>query len=760
MMKRTLSYLFCACAILCGTLSCVKELQLDANTLYDDTPGVHLYFSLGEDTPVKAGITGTQDGTSNENVINTIDYFLYQQGNTSSNAMVHGHVAAEQISVGTSRDGTAVAVPAYSVNVGDAMMKSLFSGGANGSQCDVYIIANYPGTIDHEGNTSLTYLQSLVVNTTFKNTEQTQFVMDGQGTATMIDRTKIDAAEGVIEMQRLASKITLDVHCVRYVDVVNTIIGTGPEPDTTYQTVRWTPMLSGMKANLCMGKQQGRMDGSEVMEAPTFKYTKADMTRDESIDTLYHSIPFYSYPRTWHNGDEEEPYIKLELPWSTGGNQKQFYYKIPLAGQAIEKNNWYHIVLNVAIIGGEDFEAGVEITGKYYVVPWETHFIINAEAEIVEARYLTVPRSSYTLYNQNTLTIPFVSSHDCVIKDITFSRPNTRNNPVTTDTYVNETDTVRTINLGAGTGGTLTVNDRTIEFSHTLLNDISQSTYDTSPYTLTFTLCHEDAIDDYTETITVTQEPAMVINVRPNSDANSTMSSSGHTAEDGYVFENGTRSNTDQSATRNNTNFNMYVITTSVLPSSGQLASYMLGDPRQEEYNNTLGSNDNTWSVSRAPVDGGSNRRISYYRPSGEDTAFDDVIAPSFRIASSFGASAAMNRTDALQRCASYQEDGYPAGRWRLPTVAEIVFMAKLTTDKVIPRLLGNNTNGSTTNYWCNSGYATVYGGNSTTPPASSHSYNNSTTCNVRCVYDEWFWSKSDYPTVSRTTFNWGDQDL
>jgi len=778
MMKHTFTYIFLAMLALLGTLSCVRDMH-EGDVIDGGEPGVKLLFSVGG-LGTKAGISGEMDGEDEyyENDINRIDYFLYVTGSTG-NALVSGHVDSDDLITASSRDGsTLLDAPAYSVNVGDGMLRSLFSGGANGSTCVVYIIANYPGTIDHSGDTSLEYLQSLAVSTTFKDTTPTEFVMDGQGVATMYDRSKTEAAEGIIEMKRIASKVTLEVHCVQSVVVENTVTSGG---ETFTQEITWRPMLSGIKANLAYGKQRGLLSGDEDTTAPTFKYTKTAMTVGDN-DTTYHSIPFYSYPMTWHNGDEEAPYIKLELPWTTGSKQKQFYYKIPLAGQALEKNNWYHIVLNVAIIGGEDFEAGVEISGQYYVVPWETQLIVQAEAEIVDARYLTVPRNSYTLYNQEELSFTFNSSHDCVIKDVTFTKPDYSGSTVTTTTLLSSSgnsNAASSFYLNTASGDSLKVNERVVTFTHALNNTVGTG-LDIAPYTLTFTICHEDAMDSYYETVTIIQEPAIVIQAKANS---------GDDDNYGYAFVNGVNGSYTSTTERDsytggngysnyasnweyylgsspaglgnssNTNTNMYVIKTSVLSSD---SDYILGDPRTTSIDLLLpDSYENNWSKSAAAVDG-TTRSVQYYYPANTDASANNMIAPEFRIASSYGATYSVTFENAQRRCAAYQEDGYPAGRWRLPTVAEITYISQLTSYNLIPRLLGASTttgnSGATSDYWCNSGYMTVYNGTGVVnAPVYGSDYTSTETKSVRCVYDDWYWNNSEYPTVDKTSFKWGD---
>ena len=97
----------------------------------------------------------------------------------------------------------------------------------------------------------------------------------------------------------------------------------------------------------------------------------------------------------------------------------------------------------------------------------------------------------------------------------------------------------------------------------------------------------------------------------------------------------------------------------------------------------------------------------------------------------------------AEKRCASYQEDGYPAGRWRLPTYAEAAFIVSLSNEKKIPYLFNTGTN-----YWCAHGDFKPNGNNvDLNPDGNSNS--------VRCVYDEWYWGSDQI--ANKSTFTWGD---
>ena len=122
-------------------------------------------------------------------------------------------------------------------------------------------------------------------------------------------------------------------------------------------------------------------------------------------------------------------------------------------------------------------------------------------------------------------------------------------------------------------------------------------------------------------------------------------------------------------------------------------------------------------------------------------------MAPKFRIASSYGKCwSNINGTDAKRRCAAYQEQGYPAGRWRMPTPAEIRFIATLSNYGIIPKLFTEDNN-----YWTSDGIV-KYGDDLSVR-------DDLTTGAVRCVYDDWYWEHTDSYKVSKEKFTWGDME-
>lgn len=172
--------------------------------------------------------------------------------------------------------------------------------------------------------------------------------------------------------------------------------------------------------------------------------------------------------------------------------------------------------------------------------------------------------------------------------------------------------------------------------------------------------------------------------------------------------------------------------------------------------------NPATWAVQAPRWNGGTstypnNDYLRNYYPTNEtnNEYYKYMLAPQFRVASSYGRNTnRTDRNDARKRCATYQENGYPAGRWRLPTVGELQYMAELSQDGIIPKLF-NNEEG----YWTNNGLYRVEDGtvnviDDLTDSWFAQLWNNRVVSGLnnsgyligytRCVYDEWYWTYKD----------------
>lgn len=151
---------------------------------------------------------------------------------------------------------------------------------------------------------------------------------------------------------------------------------------------------------------------------------------------------------------------------------------------------------------------------------------------------------------------------------------------------------------------------------------------------------------------------------------------------------------------------------------------------------------------------GESWRSLQWYYPTERSTRTENMVAPSYRISSKFSGiefDPSLTQPYAEYRCAAFQEDGFPAGRWRLPTKAEVSFIAQLSAKKFFEFLFND---GST--YWSANGAIKISG--------SSVVNSNAQNALLRCVYDSWYWDKidgleGDPRQLQRDRFVWGDKE-
>ena len=803
-------------------LASCQRLEIPVDDVQE---GVRLSFVCSD--PITKAVTEKPgEAAFNENKLATVDFFLYPEGGLGSNAIFHQQL--------TNVDPTQF----YDIPLTDVFVNYTLCPRPS-SKFYVFAIANYPGSLESLTNTSVYSLQSLTMELEKQGglvkAIQSSFVMatDGAVEVELSSRNKTLAAQGIIPLKRVAAKITVYVRVADSVEIDNTII-IGGGTDTRHEI--WRPRLDeNMQIYLVHGASNGQISGEPLTTVNQFDYQGRpfDYNHGETFEyytytnigtaeepnykkntftgTFYPSDPFYSYPQTWQFGSDEEPYLKLQIPWdrdpgtSSGGLkygalQKNYYYRVYCPGTdlpdgisaSLDRNHWYKIILNVSILGSETDEGELMISpATYYVVDWQereedsggsgTGIDTDKETEIKGARYLSVPKLEYTLYNVDHLEIPYVTSDECELAGLTITYYDYSGKEVQTKTVTDITQSDGVYGFHQRTGestysGQMYLANNRIYFIHGLRNDTSTTNYDVSSYTFTFTIRHKDAAATYYKDITITQYPAITITAERNSDL------SGNNSGYAYVNNNtptknirddyyspyytavypdgiGSLGSVPGSGNSSNSNYNMIIIETTVLP---QGSAYLLGDPRKNSIDNlvsgwptTVSTDAAIWSANVQPISGGSNRRMTYYYPVDNSSASDNIIAPRFRIASSRGATRPMTYANAFRRCATYQEDGYPAGRWRVPTKAEIEYIAKLNADGKIDMLLGGES--GTTDYWCNSGYVTVEMGQ--TPIFTEYS-GETTTRYVRCVYDDWYWSNTTYKRIEtgRNNFRWGDE--
>ena len=769
-MLRRLSYLL----LLLLLLSCSRE------QLGWDGPVIELTLRTGESVETRAGTDDTQDGVDryNENLISWVDFFFYPDGDTDSDATYHyRHISGKKRS-----DVARIELTSEQVNT--LLFPSIPK---DVRTVHVFAVANYPDEMVEDesdlSHTTLSELKARRLSTDFagpSNHRQTQFLMSGEADLTLRGRAQAVAASGTIDLQRYACKLTVGVKVADRVEVGHEV---------------WTPMLSGMELYLVNGVQDITL-GGEVSVGPTYfsyrdnpmRFAEEDMQGQlhfyfEKTGDYYNTYPTYMYPQHWDYGSnispKKEPYLKLVVPWVREDNeeygisstQKQFYYKIVIPDdhrsefqRSFQRNNWYHIDVNVGILGSETDEAMVKVlSGWCYIVYWQDKDVVIKNAEIGKARYLSVEQERYEFNNMDQVTLPYVTSHPVAIKEVSATRPYYGTASAGTSTLggvVREASDGTKYLEYSNAASWLTDTGTSVELNHALINDYTKKLFDYSPYTIKYTLVHADRPDDpvYRKEQTIIQYPAIYITSTPNPDT----FKNGKPEHWGYVYVDNdqytrARYDADQAAAAktdpdytkkkwedehiwrvvhySSGGTSMIGISVTVLPPE---SNFIIGDPRQDRI-------DNLRSYRTGPAYEGGVRSLMYYYPTEASDRTVNMIAPSFRISTKFSGTeyGGTGLEQARYRCASFQENGFPAGRWRLPTKAEIRFASMLSSNGVFDWQFSSN-------YWSANGaiYVDKSNGNVEDRPELDIAL-------IRCVYDTWYWG--DRQLDDRAQFMWAD---
>ena len=209
------------------------------------------------------------------------------------------------------------------------------------------------------------------------------------------------------------------------------------------------------------------------------------------------------------------------------------------------------------------------------------------------------------------------------------------------------------------------------------------------------------------------------------------------------------------SSNAGNKNPNRYIISVTSLVTD----EYIIGDPRTVDVDNLTWNNNNARLATNKPTmkysGDTNNRSLKYYHPTEDGSRTERMISPRFMIASSYGVTSDVTKENAERRCATYQEDGYPAGRWRVPTQAEVEYLVGLSAKGVIPILFGyvstSDSYGQDAEYWSASNAVVVNSEEGTVRVPNAGSV---TSASVRCVYDVWYWQDK----CNRSTYTLGDK--
>lgn len=736
-----------------GLASC--EVEKLNTVIGSESEKDHVAFSF--DTRAAAEETDeiASDVALNEDKIETLDLFFFESANSGT------YVAHHQF-INKNEDKNTI----YTVQVPS---KGLDMSG-NTSYL-VYAVVNRVVTKEDKPSYTLGQLKALAAEkeiTTGDKAVQASFVMDGELQTTLSRSMQTP----VIPLARSVAKITLDINVANEISVGSS-------------NTKYTPVLNSMRISMINGVKNGIINGFGTPEFFATDNSSNPTTRSiaEVADANDHT-PFYSYPYQWSADGTDDCHLYLTIDWeSENGSVSTYYYIVPIgAVTELVRNNHYKINLNVAILGGTE-EVPVTLNANYIIENWSS---LEISTELKKYRFLWVENTNYEMKNTTELKIPYATSHPAERIIVSCKQPN-----LYTNSDEEHKDEFSSTDPKAEFYCALV--DGNIVYRHPLENNYIKDNFDFTPYEIQIIIQHEDNGDgidnEMSETINIKQYPAIYAEAKANSDYND---GGGTNANRGYMFINGynadiSRGTQDYFGSGNglsssisfdNPTYNMFVITVTSVNNT----DYMLGDPREKNVNSsfigeTHQQNGRTYSIwqSAPSTDGSTSRTLTNYLATEvnsslyantNNTVYTDddaaeagertinMLAPKFRVASAYAVlSTGDDEPEYLhymkKRCASYQEDGYPAGRWRLPTRAEFQFIVYLSYKQKIPTLYD-----SSSNYWCAHGYGKPSNGNVEMTYATKRSNGIS----VRCVYDEWYWGSEKI--TDKTKFTWGDEPI
>lgn len=600
---------------------------------------------------------------------------------------------------------------------------------------------------------------------------QDSFVMVGSANNLQNKNNKLT---GEIRVKRVAAKVNVILNVASQVQLKD---GDSTQIWMPHFSVKGTETNAAMSLKFIGDKSStlAEIDSVKNFEVDTVSFVETKFkgieTATEGKYTVTMAVPFYTYPKDLSDNET----ITLQLPWkqvNEDGSEARwatYEYQIPLTNtdKALLSNHEYQLTVNVGVLGNL---GDIELTPSYVVTDWGTGEI---NAELSRPKYLVVEKNLYVMNNETSLKIPFHSSDVCTISSSSCVQNHLTNSEDNPD------DPTHNLSADGSTNRLYSINieGENIVVKHGLNNNLYDETNDTNgvfdftPYEFTFTIQH-NGDSSFSETITIIQYPAVHGELQENSGSSSR----------GYAFVNSYNDDPVSgvegfcsvmgSASGSGVN-SPYMTIVSV--SSLQGTDYVIGDPRVAShedsdlnYKDTSSPGKYNWATAKALYNGTSNRKLMYYLPAQSPDTFSDettplhptynMIAPKFRICS--GYSAIDNYTTRRQyldymegRCASYQEDGYPAGRWRLPTQAELELINTLCERDLLPDLFADQP------YWTAHGYG-QYNKDNGDFDMTHNNDRGSTSVSVRCVYDDWYWGsepalKTD---AEKKVFTWGDE--
>lgn len=693
MKRRNIIYIV-VCVLFCFVcLACSDETE---NAFAPTETGLILQINVGQNTFTRAdGTTNSSAESAWDNVIHYLDVFIFDSttGKLVPNCYFHFG------------DGTNNIVDPVCLISGN--WKTYFQ---DYETCDVYVVANLHihSSGDNTASETLKDIENLSelqqLTDEYQNIYQPvspdskkPFTMSGYRMG-----WEPAASSNVytipVELTRLAAKIEISLD-LQFTDETTTVNGIKYKyPDNTdIGQLQYSVHNYAINALVLPGNDD------------TFEYTIASAAEANlkfvDSDDSGKSVPkiiAYTYPTEWTNDILKETYVIFNAqlisdePISGAYQYLDNYYKIPLRlstdeNKKLERNHWYKVKAKISALGNATPDKPVELTDVHYeVAPWnDMNIYINGDTPM----YLELSEYDVVMRNVDTYDLTFASSSqiakpenenekaDINIKEIYYYNKNGKKINITDPEILNNTY----LSVDGSLNGNLVIyspipENKTIRYitltvkntqyeednegTHSCIKTVTIKQYPLEYITGISGLYSYLENDNRYENFwpdNLTTIGSIEIDQRIRDGLNEHIGKSvdmkskfylengenskiyridySYDSKDNYLVDNGTASNNQ-----------MYHV---VITSTSE--DYQLGRPIM---------NDDV-------VD-----------PDQSDN--DDLVSPSFMLASQLGNSSIITWQDAQNQCKNYVEFGNNDevyDDWRLPTAAEIGILIKYQSD-------------------------------------------------------------------------------
>ena len=660
----------------------------------------------------------------------------------------------------------------------------------------VYVIANYPEAITAE---TLEDILALDIKTDLSKTIE-YFVMDSYDSSSeeylkYISPSKAgDSKTFKIGLTRTAAKLVLNFNVKdSFTDKFNnTWVPVTDQMWVNFVNARKNAVVEAAPAEFT----------AKTDYFTTSQVSPTSVTSTKDGYTSWTAEVVYTYPQAFTTSDNKAPYFKLYCPWTCPSKgMNNFYYKIILPQlTTFNRNTIYTLTVDVSAPGGTEDDWAL-VADYIYVADWFAPKAVAAEFEsalyldvpVREYTIYGIDDISVPVVSSNDIEIVSCTGSQKTVQGGTKTpRAVTLNSKPTTGNYCVATGSESfDLHYELDPDITTTTNTRfdctPIEWTVTIRHKASSD----EPYLtkeVTVTITQYPSI--YAELL---EGGNSFINgyyaLQTASVYNNPSSQQSYTADDGktyYRWRSGSGLFTDPDNSEGANDLvngsygrlnqqvdgkgsTMTIVTVTAFSESSSIYTiwsygtssgtsgngtpsdfeYIIGDPRVPWNEFWIDFPENQRNL--RPYLWGGTGTAQNPNPNTEDWQNVDrimvagkqknIIAPAYMFSSDVGGRPGNNGTryeNAVKRCATYQEAGYPAGRWRLPTEAELYFAYCLQHMEVIPHLFNGGAG-----YHASSGNAFDWHTTHSAPNGSDpESFQNGGTNvhSIRCVYDIWYW--------------------